>query len=429
MDNRRTNLLQSKNRERGKQGFMKKINVFMLMLLLVGQTILGPMGTIKVNAQDTQSTSSFNAMEGEIEGDVKKGETVRAHYNWNLSGEIDAEITKEFLLPEHLTATDLPSTNLYIDGHNVGGYSVAENKLSIVMYKTESPEVEASEEKAASEENENADADETTDEEDSMTSPGSEENVSDVEEKLEEQVESESQDVTKEEQTEDNINDSEVIEKGNIYAKQEQQPTTKTVALSTQPNVIIGAGTITLGATVDENAEGAINFGGIEYPISDQDSPVTLQNAEKHGFKLSLSKVTDLNDVEYSDDSSMKLTDEFKLHLTWILENGHNYKANDTKIINLPSGIKIQQQFEIELEDTTGQLVANAIIGTDNTVNLTFTNYVENHSNVTGFLEIRSMIDQENAEVDNGEIVLQPIGDEGAIRIPIDMSDRKKTNN
>lgn len=403
----------------------------MLMLLLIGQTILGPMGTITVNAQDTQSTSSFDVTEGKIDGDLKKGDTVRAQYDWNLSGEIDAEITKELQLPEQLTAPDLASTDLYVDGQNVGSYSVAENKLSIVMYKTELPKVEPSEEKPESEEN----ADETTDEEDSMTSPGSDENESNVEKGPEEQVESENQDLTKEEQTEDNIQDSEVIEKVKTDAKQEQQFTAKTlkdlsknpVALSTLPIVIRGAGTITLEAIVDENAEGTITFGGKEYPIEEKDAHVTLQSDEKHGFSLSLGKVTDLNDVEYSDVSSLKLTDEFKLHLTWKLENGHNYKADDTKVFNLPQGIKIQQQFEIELKDEDGQLVAIATIGIDNTVNLKFTNYVEKHSNVTGYLEIISMIDQDNAEVDNGEIVLQPIGDEGVIRIPIDMSDRKKT--
>src|SRR5699024_8958898 len=48
-------------------------------------------------------------------------------------------------------------------------------------------------------------------------------------------------------------------------------------------------------------------------------------------------------------------------------------------------------------------------------------------SNVKGHMQIVSKIDEENAEIDDGDIVLKPIGDEGEIRIPVDLGDREKT--
>src|SRR5699024_3217742 len=147
---------------------------------------------------------------------------------------------------------------------------------------------------------------------------------------------------------------------------------------------------------------------------------------EKHGFTLKLGSVTDLDGNAYDEDHQLKLEDEFYLDLEWDLADGHNYKEGDTETFQLPNGIKIQSDFDIELK-SDGLDVAKATVKTDGTIELRFTDFVETHSEVKGFMQIVSMIDKENAEIDDGKIVLEPIVDEDEIRIPIDLGDREKT--
>src|SRR5699024_7778054 len=150
------------------------------------------------------------------------------------------------------------------------------------------------------------------------------------------------------------------------------------------------------------------------------------ENDGKHGFNLKLGKVTDLDGNPYDEDHLLDPKDEFYLDLEWDLEDGHNHVEGDVQTFQLPQGIKISEQIEIELQ-ADGLDVAHAIVKTDGTVELTFTDFVETHSNVKGHMQIVSKIDEENAEIDDGDIVLKPIGDEGEIRIPVDLGDREKT--
>src|SRR5699024_5138689 len=88
---------------------------------------------------------------------------------------------------------------------------------------------------------------------------------------------------------------------------------------------------------------------------------------EKHGFKLELDEILDLDDEAFDEQHPMDPHKEFKLKLDWELEDGHNYVAGDTETFNLPKGIKIKQNIEIELKDEHGQVVANAIVKPDKT--------------------------------------------------------------
>lgn len=149
---------------------------------------------------------------------------------------------------------------------------------------------------------------------------------------------------------------------------------------------------------------------------------------EKQGFALTLGSVTDLNNKPFTDENLLNPQSEFYLKLNWKLKDKHGYNSGDKVTFNLPKGIKIEKDIPIELKtDDQQNTVANAIVKPDGTVELTFTEFVKNNSNVTGWMEIISKIDEENAEVEDNKIVLQPIGDEGIIRIPVNLGERKKT--
>src|SRR5699024_3392352 len=150
-------------------------------------------------------------------------------------------------------------------------------------------------------------------------------------------------------------------------------------------------------------------------------------NEEEFGFSLELGEVTDLAGNRYTEESLLDLEDEFRLKLDWTLEDGHNYKAGDIKTFELPKGINIQENINMELRDASGQLVANTVVTSDKTVELTFTDFVENHSDVNGWMEIISTLDIEEVEVEDGKAILDPIGEEDELRIPIDEGDKSKT--
>src|SRR5699024_9954867 len=90
-------------------------------------------------------------------------------------------------------------------------------------------------------------------------------------------------------------------------------------------------------------------------------------------------------------------------------------------------GIKIKQNIEIELKDEHGQVIANAKVKPDKTVELTFTDFVEGHSAVSGWMEIISELDLAEVEEEDGEVIIDPIGEEGELRIPIEELNKDKT--
>src|SRR5699024_5631728 len=150
-------------------------------------------------------------------------------------------------------------------------------------------------------------------------------------------------------------------------------------------------------------------------------------DGEKHGFKLELDDILDLDDEAFDEQHPMDPHKEFKLKLDWELEDGHNYVAGDTETFDLPKGVKILDRIEIELTDEHGQVVANAVITTDKKIELTFTDFVEGHSGVSGWMEIISALDIAEVEEEDGEVIIDPIGEEGELRIPIEKSNKDKT--
>ncbi|WP_042141906.1 SpaA isopeptide-forming pilin-related protein [Paucisalibacillus sp. EB02] len=183
----------------------------------------------------------------------------------------------------------------------------------------------------------------------------------------------------------------------------------------------------TIGENDDESTEK-------NYHLDQADSNSTIleegleqvTEEEKQGFNLELGQVTDLDGNPYTEESLLNPTDQFKLDLRWLLVNGHTYMAGDKKTFNLPKGIKIVEEITGELKDGS-LVVATYNISTDKKVELTFTDFVETHSNVQGWLQIIATLDEENVDVEDGEAIIDPIGEEGEIRIPIEQGNKEKT--
>ena len=75
---------------------------------------------------------------------------------------------------------------------------------------------------------------------------------------------------------------------------------------------------------------------------------------------------------------------QFRIQATFALPD-NTVKAGDTTTITLPNEIAFALTSSIELKDSKGNLVANAAIDEQaKTITLTYTDYAEKHSNVTG---------------------------------------------
>src|SRR5699024_5086865 len=107
-------------------------------------------------------------------------------------------------------------------------------------------------------------------------------------------------------------------------------------------------------------------------------------------------------------------------------ENDHTYQEGDTVTITLPTELDVPEVFEGDLLDDFDQVVANYTINMDGTVTLTFTDYVDEYSNVNGWFSILATLDADEVEVEDGEAIVSPIEEEEEIRIPIDQGSKEK---
>ena len=92
--------------------------------------------------------------------------------------------------------------------------------------------------------------------------------------------------------------------------------------------------------------------------------------------------VTDANGTPLTGDISQRQT--FRLNADFVLPD-NTVNTGDTTTITLPSDIDFAVSSAFQLKVPDGNVVANATIDGDRkTITLTYTNYAESHSNVTG---------------------------------------------
>lgn len=152
-----------------------------------------------------------------------------------------------------------------------------------------------------------------------------------------------------------------------------------------------------------------------------------LAEVDKNYFDLAISEVTDLEGNAYGEGNPLKPDDEFWVKTSWELKNGHDYKAGDTATYQLPEELALSAGDEGELTDALGEVVATYVISQDGEVTLTFTDFVQNNSEVNGWLEIRAELNKNVVEEEDGKVVIGPIDDEGSQELPIDRSPVDKT--
>lgn len=146
-------------------------------------------------------------------------------------------------------------------------------------------------------------------------------------------------------------------------------------------------------------------------------------------FDLKISEIKDLDDNAYGESNPLKPNDEFWVNTNWELKDNHPYRGGDTLEFELPNELKpvLDGSYDNDLKDGLGNLVANYTVTADGKVTLTFTDFVEEHSSVKGWLGIQAQLNQAVVEEKDGNVVIGPIQDEGNKTIPLDRTPINKT--
>lgn len=93
------------------------------------------------------------------------------------------------------------------------------------------------------------------------------------------------------------------------------------------------------------------------------------------------------------DQSSFKSWDIIQVHMDWSIPNGSAQKG-DTTLIELPEELDLVNSLAFDVLDESGSVVATAVADKETkTVLLTYTDFVETHSNVKGTLQFLSRFD------------------------------------
>ncbi|EOL42825.1 SpaA isopeptide-forming pilin-related protein [Enterococcus caccae] len=98
------------------------------------------------------------------------------------------------------------------------------------------------------------------------------------------------------------------------------------------------------------------------------------------------------------DQTSFKSWDIIQVNMDWSIPNGSAQKG-DTTLIDLPAELDLVNSLTFDVLDESGAIVATAVADKGaKTVLLTYTDYVETHSNVKGKLQFFSRFDRQVIE-------------------------------
>lgn len=97
---------------------------------------------------------------------------------------------------------------------------------------------------------------------------------------------------------------------------------------------------------------------------------------------------------------------EVKLTYNFTISNEATVKKADTYTMQIPKEIEIISTLSFPINVDNGENIANVVINTDGLVTITFNEFAENNSNVSGYFFIDTKFDsKENVKVNNAQII------------------------
>ncbi|MBP3040221.1 hypothetical protein J9303_12070, partial [Bacillaceae bacterium Marseille-Q3522] len=121
--------------------------------------------------------------------------------------------------------------------------------------------------------------------------------------------------------------------------------------------------------------------------------------------------------THYSDPLGLGDEEMIRLSYDWALANGHGYTEGATYTFSLPEQFQVYNEVNGNLELDNGEIVGTFKLTEDRTVTMTFNDYMETHSNVSGILRFWTEL-REDLEGDTEQDLVFPIAGE-EVKIPI----------
>ncbi|CAH0120219.1 hypothetical protein PAE9249_02735 [Paenibacillus sp. CECT 9249] len=125
-------------------------------------------------------------------------------------------------------------------------------------------------------------------------------------------------------------------------------------------------------------------------------------------------------DTVLNPDSRLEIGSAVNLYYEWELPDPHGYKAGDKFTFQLPRQFEIFTDIDAPLTTADGGTVGNFTVDRSGQVVMTFNDYVENHSRVSGTLQIRTEFTKEVVNGNTEVTIVFPVkGGEQTVTVQI----------
>lgn len=366
---------------------MKKLSIFALFLLLIGQTILGPISMVYANEAET-SAQSFTVAErtATISGDSLTHEsTIQLHYEWQVEGDVTEEQSFTLPFPQQIEVEQ--ASGVWQDGEVSIAYSISGGSLT------------------ASLQGQPAKQSGTFDVSGKLTAEATSFVLAGVPYEVDEQ------------QT-DTDNPAEAGETSPAESEQPEQPEAGAE----------GSGTGEEEIPAEESEETNLPNEEGEQPtdteiVESQNEAEAIETAKPTNAGAITENI--LTDVQLTfEDSNGQPVDEVDQQTVigvaykWALENNHGYTAGATFTFQLPPELQVYEPVERAEMPFGEEIVGYFSVATNGAATIQFTDVIERFSNVKGTAKVWTEISEETI-ITGDKLIITPIEGKDSLTIPL----------
>lgn len=370
---------------------MKKLSIFALFLLLIGQTILGPISMVHASEAGT-STQSFMVMErtATTAGDsFTHDSTIQLHYEWKVEGDVTEGQSFSLPFPQQVQVDQ--AAGVWQDGDNSIAYTIADGLLTFRIQGQPSKQLG------------------TLIVSGHLHAEATSFVFAGVTHEVDEQH-----------ANEPNTDTENSTEPGEEPPGESEQPEPGAEGTGGEEEMPVdGSDEETLPGEEDEQSTVTEN---VENESSTEAEAAETAKPTNAGV-ITENILTDV-DVTYEDSNGQPVDEVDQqtvigVHYKWALENGHGYKAGATFTFQLPPELKVHNIVESEeIRDQTGELMGWFTAALNGTVTIEFTDYIERKSDVDGQIGIWTEISEETI-ITGDKLIITPIEGKDSLTIPL----------
>ncbi|MEC2706351.1 SpaA isopeptide-forming pilin-related protein [Bacillus thuringiensis] len=203
----------------------------------------------------------------------------------------------------------------------------------------------------------------------------------------------------------------------------EQNPATKPVTDNLEQN----PATKPVTDNPEQNPAAKIATGNPEHKLAS--SPVENTNSGPKQITTNILtgvKLTDKDGKPFTEDNRPSTDSPANIEFTWELLKSMNVKSGDYYIFDLPKHFKIYNTINSPLYDSENNQIGNFTVTKDGKVTMTFNDYVEEHPDVAGNLQLKTEFNKAEIKGTTTQEIPFPIKDKD-VSITVDFKPNVQT--